>query len=555
MASDSPAMKKLLKLVAPSAIHDGERDEKDDYTSVCHEGTREQQLKDLTIWADNAPTDKRVQWVSAIAGTGKTAMFRTFCTQLEERNGLPPISFFIWKGDANRNTLKPFAATIAAQLCRRTPALLPYVEKAINEDSFLLQSTFKKQMHKLVISPLLDACDAIKSERHLVIVIDGLDELDASGQTELLNFIPTFLSQVSHLPISLLVSSRPEDMIVGAFASRKLVSITLSTRLGASDEDIWKFLNDKFDDINDRFPYLQKRYGDRWPSQAKREIMVRQSSGLFIWPTVALGHIDKVEQGLRHNERLEQVLSSADPKPWVASPLDNLYRAILEAHAPKDRESAEFLCFKRLALLCLPVDLGKFAVETDVGLLDLTETPACAIFGETVDEIWDSVACLSSLFAPGEPLSEDKSPTPSISHRSLRDFTFNRARCGDDFYYSSEEDLETEVVCKFIKFFNTPRAYHVRYLPSNRTVAHSFVLKGLSGTFIRQAGEFLKSALERAGVSEALGRCMDDIMLDSIPTTWPLVTQALLIVRVLEGVYALAGYPVSDLVFEFMGCG
>ena len=90
---------------------------------------------------------------------------------------------------------------------------------------------------------------------------------------------------------------------------------------------------------------------------------------------------------------------------------------------------------------------------------------------------------------------------------------------------------------------------------SNRIVAHTFILKGLSGRFIRQAGEFLKSALERAVVSEDLGRCMDDITLDSIPTTWPLVIQAFLIVRVLGSVYGLAERSVSDLVFEFMCCG
>ena len=457
-----PAMEKLHQMVAPSAIHDGDRDEKEDYTGVCHPGTREEQLKDLTDWADNDPTDERVQWVNAIAGAGKTAMLRTFCTELEQKSGFAPISFFVWKGDANRNTLKRFPATMSAQLCRRISKLVPYVEKAINQDSFLLQSAFKKQMDKLVIRPLLDACEDVKSERHLIIVIDGLDELDASGQTEFLNFIPTFLSLLSSLPISLLVSSRPEVMIVGAFKHPTLASITRATRLGASDKDIWKFLDDKFDNINLRFPYLQQQHGGQWPSQKKREIMVRQSSGLFIWPTVALGHIDKVEQGLRHDERLDQVLSSAEPKPWVASPLDNLYRAILEAHAPGDRKSAEFFCFKRrLALLCLPIDLGIFVWNPAGDLVDWTDTPARIVFEETLDEIWDSVTGLSSFFAQRGPLCGGESTTPFISHRSLRDFTFNRVRCGDEFYYSSEQDLQTEVACKLLKFFHTPRAYQV----------------------------------------------------------------------------------------------
>jgi len=284
--------------------------------------------------------------------------------------------------------------------------------------------------------------------------------LDARGQHEFLFFIPDFLVQVASLPISLLVSSRPEATIVGAFQHPKLASITRAVSLGVSDEDIWKFLIEKFDDINLRFPYLEQEYG-KWPSESQLRIMVKQSSGLFIWPTVALGHIDRVEKGLRHNERLKQVLSSTEPKPWIASPLDNLYRAILAAHAPEDRTSFEFFCFKRrLALLCLPADLRKFYWKTAGLIADFTETPARAVFEETLDEVWGSVAGLSSLFST-RTTRDKSSSTPKILHLSFRDFAFNRARCGDDFYYSTEQELHAEVVCKFINFFNTRQAYHV----------------------------------------------------------------------------------------------
>ena len=457
----SPAMEKLQNAVATSAIHDGERDEKDDYTGVCHPGTREVHLADLQAWADQAPPETRVEWVNAIAGAGKTAMLRTFCTLLEEQ-GRPPFSFFVWKGDAKRNTLKHFPATIAYQLCQTFPVLIPFIEEAVNRAPLLLQSAFKKQMDKLVIGPLLEACDTIKAERHLIIIVDGLDEFDAKGQTEFLDYIPYLLSRLSSLPISLLVSSRPDPKIVGAFNHPKLASITRATRLGASDADIRKFLNDKFEDINLRHPHLRIEHGvdGKWPGDKKLEIMVKQSSGLFIWPTVAIGHIDKVEKGLGHNARLEQVLSSA-AKPWVGSPLDNLYRAILEAHAPEDRTSYAFFRFKRcLALLCI-LDLGTFVRVSDDRVFDWSGAPVRAIFEETLDELWDSIAGLSSLFFSRKPLSNGQSPTPGISHRSLRDFTFNRERCGEEIYHSSEEELHAEIVCKFIKFFNTPQAYLV----------------------------------------------------------------------------------------------
>jgi len=465
----SPAMEKLRSMVATSAIHNGRRDEKDDYTGVCHPGTREKYLEGLTIWADNAPTEKRLQWANAIAGAGKTAMLRTFC-QILEKKRRPFSSFFIWQSDAKRNTLTHFPATIAHQLSRRITDLVPCIERAFVDDPLVLESTFENQMEQLVINPLRD----VELQEHLIIVVDGLDELDARDQTQFLNFIPEFLSQLSSLPISLLVSSRPDAEIVAEFQHPKLASITKATRLGASDQDIWKFINDKFDNINLRYIDLLKEYGGKWPNQEKRAIMVKQSSGLFIWPTVAIDYINKVQQGLGPKERLEHVLSSAERKPWVASPLDNLYRAILEAHAPEG--SVELLRFKRrLALLCLPVDLGSFFWKLLGEVAGWTDTPARAVFGETVDEIWNSMAGLSSLFFARTDQPRDRSLTPGISHLSLRDFTFNRARCGDKFYYSSEQELHAEIACKFIKFFHTQQTYQASDMPRVLSVANTSV--------------------------------------------------------------------------------
>ena len=505
----SPAMAMLRSMVATSAIHDGDRDEKDDYTRVCHPGTREDHLRDLMAWARNIPLATRVEWLNAIAGAGKTAILRTFCAELEEQSSFPSISFFVWQGDARRNNLKLFPATIAAQLCRRIPALVPYVEKAINEDSFLLQSAFKKQMDKLVIRPLLDASDAIKSERHLIIVVDGLDELDEKSISDFLSFIPYLLQRLSSLPISLLVSSRPDAEIVAAFKRPALASITRSTRLGASDEDIWRFINAKFDDINIRYPLLQVEHGGMWPTHVQRAIMVFQSSGLFIWPTVAIDYIDKVKLGLSHNQRLEHVLSSAEPKPWIASPLDNLYRAILQAHAPENPESVDFLRFKRrLALLCLPVYLQSFVWRFRYRrVLDWSGTPVRIVFDETPDELSSSVTGLSSLFSHSTPPSERKSATPTISHRSFRDFTFNRARCGDKLYYCSERELHAEVVCKLLNFFSTRQAYQVSILTRSESVAYIFIAKSIaemSGVFIRNVGSLLEFHLKEAAVSEQL---------------------------------------------------
>jgi len=51
----------------------------------------------------------------------------------------------------------------------------------------------------------------------------------------------------------------------------------------------------------------------------------------------------------------------------------------------------------------------------------------------------------------------------------------------------------------------------------------------MGGKFVQCAGNFLGSHLEAAAGTAALGRCMDDVMLESVPPTWPLVTQVYLL--------------------------
>ena len=66
----------------------------------------------------------------------------------------------------------------------------------------------------------------------------------------------------------------------------------------------------------------------------------------------------------------------------------------------------------------------------------------------------------------------------------------------------------------------------------------------MSATFIEYTGDFLKSHLKKAEVSERLGQCMD-VNLDATPPTWPLVTQILVIVKLFDDLYKLAASSVS----------
>ena len=71
----------------------------------------------------------------------------------------------------------------------------------------------------------------------------------------------------------------------------------------------------------------------------------------------------------------------------------------------------------------------------------------------------------------------------------------------------------------------------------------------MGARIIDRVGELLNFHLDEAAVTAELGCCMDDIMLDYIPPSWPLVTQVFTIVNLFGGLYKVAESPVSaDLI-------
>ena len=256
-------------------------------------------------------------------------------------------------------------------------------------------------------------------------------------------------------------------------------------------------------------------------------------------------YIAATGQGLRHNDRLDLVLSSSSVEPWKDN-IDKLYRAILIAHAP--RNPAEFDRFKRrLALLCLPVDAAIFVEDCTYDIVNFGDVPIRAIFEETLDDVWDSITDLASLFGPRQPLSGRRSPLPILSHRSFRDFSFNRARCGDDLYYRREQDLHAEVVSKVVNSFSVETFKVCLSLWREHLLILSCVQGAeLNGRVIGCIYGILESHCKEA-TKEVLGRCMDDIYLEPIPISWPLLVHAYLVGSLLDGLYVMASEPVSDL--------
>jgi adenylylsulfate kinase-like enzyme len=81
------------------------------------EGTRVSLLRDLQRWSTD-PAAHRIFWLDGMAGTGKSAIARSFCRFLDQ-NSLLRGSFFCLRGNESRANVKRVLPTLAWFLTRQ----------------------------------------------------------------------------------------------------------------------------------------------------------------------------------------------------------------------------------------------------------------------------------------------------------------------------------------------------------------------------------------------------------------------------------------------------
>ncbi|RXW11879.1 hypothetical protein EST38_g13976 [Candolleomyces aberdarensis] len=350
--SEGDALQYLHKYSATSAMHDSE----ERYPPpLCHEGSREVVISRIEGWYGfEIPPEKKIMWVHAPAGYGKTAVAGTVSKNMESRTDLDfnPVgaTFFFWRTSDERNSPARFIITLAYQFTISIPELAPHIEAAVKRNPMVLNKALEVQLMKLIVEPF-QSLGELDDMPHRLVIVDGLDECINSDQesrvekqyaedqehvqVRVLNLIRTLHSH--NLPLCFLILSRPEPWIKQHIGSKSFQYITETLDLyqvGDHMKDVEKFVRDELVRIAER---LDSQPGDdeEWPGEDTVKVFLRNAGGHMLYAATVIRHIDD-PYGDPH-QRLQDIFKSRlNSSPELAhstpfSSLHELYRQILRS--------------------------------------------------------------------------------------------------------------------------------------------------------------------------------------------------------------------------------
>ncbi|KAJ7478145.1 hypothetical protein FB451DRAFT_1365796 [Mycena latifolia] len=290
---------------------------------ACHPGTRTAVLEQLKSWSVDTSLQSTILWLHGCAGMGKSAIAQAFAGECKAQGRLGA-SFFFKRSHPKRGTWNGLFTSLAYQLAMSVPELLLPVQQAVDTNKLMVGTVMTVQFCNLFAEPLRHTADL---QFMPVIVLDGLDECaDHKVQQQILRlFIDAIRDH--HLPIRLLIASRPEPHIRKMIEAPDASVICCHSLLSANDsahEDIRMYLRDEFSKIHNDNMAQGINLGPGWPAPEAIEHLVNKSSGIFVYATTVIQFIDN--EYSHPADRLTSVLSL---DPGSTAPLDDLYTEIL----------------------------------------------------------------------------------------------------------------------------------------------------------------------------------------------------------------------------------
>jgi hypothetical protein len=317
--------KQLLDHLQPvgKAMYESQRGDR------CLIGTRKSMLDKLVAWRRDTK-GSRVFWLIGMAGTGKSAIARTFCDILRQKSLLGGAFFCSRLGSEGRNDVSRIFPTLAHLLADYNEHFRSSLLQNLKRESNIGDFTLDRQLEGLIIVP---SKDVFKAHRMPVVVIDALDECSDDADTKRL--LAALLSQAESntLPFKFLVTSRPEDHIRRQFnleSKHQLICSLHDIEKDIVDEDISCYIRHRLEHTQ----ATEKSFSfTGWIVQT----LTKRAERLFIYAFTACNYIDDDPCG-----GLQRLIDHTKPVTGVIrSELDEMYSLVLDkALNPKMRDDA-----------------------------------------------------------------------------------------------------------------------------------------------------------------------------------------------------------------------
>ncbi|KAK0440873.1 uncharacterized protein EV420DRAFT_1730832 [Desarmillaria tabescens] len=246
--------------------------------------TRQDILRDLTSWLKD-DTQPHVCLLHGMAGTGKTAIAKSFCRDAQERGVLGGTFFCSRKNEERRNAGR-IIPSIAFQLSAFNNSYGRQLAKIIKGWNGLVTANPADQWKKLIIEPFETMAPGSVP---VLIVIDGIDECD---DKEGRGVLWACLSGPMPGNLKVLVAARPD----GNSHARNIYSVNLNSFRQFADSDIQLYVQKRLQKLSPP--------GMQWPPNEDVSRIVKQSQGLFIYAAEVCRQVEAPGSAVIHLSNL-----------------------------------------------------------------------------------------------------------------------------------------------------------------------------------------------------------------------------------------------------------
>ncbi|KAI9344908.1 hypothetical protein BDR26DRAFT_856930 [Obelidium mucronatum] len=276
-------------------------------------GTRMWLVKEIDEWVQKDADVAQLLWINAKAGVGKSVMAALVADRFQRENALAS-SFFFKHDDQRLRTALSMVTTMAYSLAKWSPSIGRFLLTLKESETAVdFRSSPSLLFRQLVLDPLQEIADGSIDDATLspvVLVVDALDEcVDPNARADMLSI---FATEFRKLPsfVRVIVTSRPEDDIISAFAASNLPQRVIEPSDSNNKDDARIVATNKLSKlpISNAFSI----------NQVVEELLMK-SGGLFVWLCMALRTLESSNQEI-----------SLDSINTLPSGLDGMYTRVFQ---------------------------------------------------------------------------------------------------------------------------------------------------------------------------------------------------------------------------------